>query len=864
MVLDVSSSISEHCGEITVTGSSVVCSSGTPIYGWALQETGEVQSTRIASFNVDRAGTYHLHYAVTCSADTCVFGYMDTFIVVPLIPRFQISIDCRDITIINESSWLSTITPSHVWNLGIAGSSIVPAPSYTLTGYSVGGDYTVNYILSDGGTIICEDSETITIPQQLPIADFSFPDNRCEDISIPFTDLSIGDIRNWFWSFDIGASVDGIQNPDRVFPNDNGGIPRRIILAVTDEVGCTDDVFYDLTIRPNNLTGVLDPDNSILCDGDAVTLGYIPAFLSSIPVSYQWSNSITTDTCNVNNTGAYLLTVTDNFGCINNDMDKALVEVVHGSPAVIDGEAIYCVGEDISLHSVNTATSYAWKELPVTPRGSTRDITITGAALGMHTYQLTTTELGCTSVGIFTVNVIANPVLDALTYEVINCSPYEAVITGGPVFTGGSLLWSNGSGGTPITVYSPGYYEETFTYSGSGCQDKVHITLPDPPTALEFPEGCMRICDTLLPLTVPMSRSYDDWELYHDATLTASGSGVPTFVITSAGSYHMYLTIDGCSITTGDLDVEVLACTPCQCKLDTMRIDTLHLTGQDSCKYKFWNRSTPNHCYVIDSTVWGEKFIGRMGKGDSITYRFPTNGLYKVVATMYLRNPLTGQTCIIRDTTPVYMRRCDSCICGGTPHFRYTNYLSNNICCVLIEDITVYKPCSQPYRWRWRIGTGTPWITTVPYTNMCDSSSPYSLSISVLFTAENTYTEIHDSCLISKTDFASINPCNSGSLRRGEVMDGELSLKNGLAAYPIPFRDILNVTLYDEEQEANQIFTMIKIYDMLGKIVYLENKVFTDEVQTIDLSIISDGIYEMQVVDDKGNHYRVKLVKGGN
>lgn len=42
------------------------------------------------------------------------------------------------------------------------------------------------------------------------------------------------------------------------------------------------------------------------------------------------------------------------------------------------------------------------------------------------------------------------------------------------------------------------------------------------------------------------------------------------------------------------------------------------------------------------------------------------------------------------------------------------------------------------------------------------------------------------------------------------------------------------------------------------------NKVFGDELQTIDLSILSDGIYEMQVVDVNGKHYRVKLVKGGN
>ena len=50
---------------------------------------------------------------------------------------------------------------------------------------------------------------------------------------------------------------------------------------------------------------------------------------------------------------------------------------------------------------------------------------------------------------------------------------------------------------------------------------------------------------------------------------------------------------------------------------------------------------------------------------------------------------------------------------------------------------------------------------------------------------------------------------------------------------------------------------------MAGKIVYLDRHVFADDVLTIDLSVLSDGIYEMQAIDDKGSTYRVKLVKGG-
>ena len=216
------------------------------------------------------------------------------------------------------------------------------------------------------------------------------------------------------------------------------------------------------------------------------------------------------------------------------------------------------------MHSVNTASSYLWEESSGIV-GTTRDITIVGALPGVYIYQLTATELGCASVDFDTIEVYANPVLDPPTFMVTSCSPYSAGITGGPIPLGASLNWNNMAIGSPILVSSPGLYNEVLT-DINNCKTSEHIRLPDPPTAIEFPEGCMRLCDTMLPLTVPMSIVYDYWKLFHDGIAIDSGMGVPTFRIIGAGRYYLELTKDVCTVTTGELDVDIIDCA-CACKL---------------------------------------------------------------------------------------------------------------------------------------------------------------------------------------------------------------------------------------------------------------------------------------------------------
>ena len=149
------------------------------------------------------------------------------------------------------------------------------------------------------------------------------------------------------------------------------------------------------------------------------------------------------------------------------------------------------------------------------------------------------------------VQVFANPNI-AVHDSVMSCSPYRARLSVTPIPTTGSLMWNIGWPGTPITVSRPGYYQAVYTDT-NGCKGSDFTNLIDPPNPADFPEGCMRICDTMLPLTVPMSRMYDNWRLYKNSVSVGSGVGTPTFVISAAGTYRMDLTIGGCTITTGDL-----------------------------------------------------------------------------------------------------------------------------------------------------------------------------------------------------------------------------------------------------------------------------------------------------------------------
>jgi gliding motility-associated-like protein len=98
----------------------------------------------------------------------------------------------------------------------------------------------------------CSDtaSEKINIPAD-PKAAFSGPQIICASDPATFTDLSVGSIDHWDWSFGEGmTSAD--QNPEPFnYPKNSGEKAYRVSLSVTDAAGCTDSTSTELVVVGN-------------------------------------------------------------------------------------------------------------------------------------------------------------------------------------------------------------------------------------------------------------------------------------------------------------------------------------------------------------------------------------------------------------------------------------------------------------------------------------------------------------------------------------------------------------------------------------------------------------------------------------
>lgn len=121
---------------------------------------------------------------------------------------------------------------------------------------------------------------------------------------------------------------------------------------------------------------IINPSGSTtFCQGNSITLS------TSTGSNYIWSNTSTTQSITINQSGSYYVTVTDINGCSNtSDAITITVNPLPANAGTISGTATVCQGQNSVAYSVPTianATSYIWS-LPTGATGtsSTNSITI--------------------------------------------------------------------------------------------------------------------------------------------------------------------------------------------------------------------------------------------------------------------------------------------------------------------------------------------------------------------------------------------------------------------------------------------------------------------------------------------------------
>ncbi|MDZ4823215.1 MAG: gliding motility-associated C-terminal domain-containing protein [Flavobacteriales bacterium] len=202
----------------------------------------------------------------------------------------------------------------------------VETPPFTEgTGYSAA-DFTgqADYAFTSINTL-CASSEPI-------VADFGWAGN-CMNDSIPFTDLSTGDITAWLWDFGNGETSTE-QNPSTVFDDNTS---YEVVLTVSD--GCVISTLAQDVVIAFEAMADAGPDMEVI-EGEEVTIGGSPTGPNS--ASFLWmppnsldSNILPNPDAYPTLTTQYVVTVTMSNGCY--DTDTVLVIVLEKPPVDTSG-----------------------------------------------------------------------------------------------------------------------------------------------------------------------------------------------------------------------------------------------------------------------------------------------------------------------------------------------------------------------------------------------------------------------------------------------------------------------------------------------------------------------------------------------
>lgn len=161
------------------------------------------------------------------------------------------------------------------WTFQNVGNSNLQNPAVNYP--NINGTKQIQLIVSNG---VCKDTstQTITTNNQLT-ASFTAPDVLCpEDLAV-FTDNSFGNIINWYWDFDNGATATSKIAPPQAYPPTNAPRVYTIELIVDDGI-CQDTAYREMTVvkscyiaipnifTPNgdNLNDYLYPTNAYKAD----------------------------------------------------------------------------------------------------------------------------------------------------------------------------------------------------------------------------------------------------------------------------------------------------------------------------------------------------------------------------------------------------------------------------------------------------------------------------------------------------------------------------------------------------------------------------------------------------------------------
>jgi gliding motility-associated-like protein len=458
-------------------------------------------------------------------------------------------------------------TTSRLWDFGdgVTDTSANPCHRFNVSGkYAV----TLRVVSNLGCDKIFTDSVIVSGP---PIADFNVDDSVvCTPAQVCFSDLSTTDVNSritrWNWNFG-DNTTDNSSNPCHLYTI---GGNYLVTLCVTDTFGCTD--CDTLIIQVKNSPVANAGNDTILCYGTTgqlqgsggISCAWTPTPLLSNPAICNPTFQAISD---VN----FVLTVTDQFGCVGSDS----VSITVAQPtASFTFPATNCLNDptcftDASTFVNGTAACWNWNFGDnTTGQGTNICHTYSSAASYSVVYSICD-DHGCVDDTVVPLNILVRPTALFNVNDSVVCANEQVCVTDASVANGDPItgwLWSFGDG-TTSTLQNPpchnfpippasSYRVSLVITSQNGCPDSTSRNI----VVNEYPNANFNwtlVCeDELMPL-VSTSTPGDGaitsclWTLYVGASNPQTSNNCNTsFQFPGAGSYDVRLLVtdaNGCS-----------------------------------------------------------------------------------------------------------------------------------------------------------------------------------------------------------------------------------------------------------------------------------------------------------------------------
>jgi gliding motility-associated-like protein len=473
-------------GFCTGNNATIDAGAGYANYTWSNGNSGQ-------QLNVTNGGAY----TVTVTAANGCTGTSNYSITAWPVPTAQIT----GITAICQGLSANLVAVpagiNYQWSTGSNASSIQPTTS---------GIYTLTVTDNNG----CTNSTTqIVTVNNNPTPAISGTFVVCDgDQGL----LDVGNTPGMTYSWSNGTTGFSIQ------PTVSG----TYSVIVTDANGCTGTATQTFNVNPLPTPSISgDPD---FCTGDNVTLNSVGTY-----VNYQWSNGVNTSQNIITAGGTYILTVTDNNGCIGNT-NFTVTENPLPQP-ILPINTDLCDGNNTVLNPGNF-TSYAWSN------GSVNS-SITATISGIYTVTVTD-QNGCVNSTTANVAVHLNPTPSIVGQNEI-CEGKSTVLSLNSNYS--QYLWSTGISTNTQTVIIAGSYSVVVT-DAFGCTGSTSFSVLVNPLPLVNITGDLDKCsgESTTLSTIPGQGTYS-W---------TNGSTDPSITVTTGGVYTVTVTTNkGCTKSLG-------------------------------------------------------------------------------------------------------------------------------------------------------------------------------------------------------------------------------------------------------------------------------------------------------------------------